>query len=165
MLLRKINKRRWDFVLTRPSWLPPGELPASPLADLNTSLDSNLSVWLIDEKQSNVKEVVVAMASRRDHVDIFDYAIFPEGILQDAKIAIDSSLADTPHALANQWHRDLLELSSSKLVNLARLISERGSVHRVEEQEVKEWLEQAIEKRSIDPEKMNKKLKEVIRVE
>jgi hypothetical protein len=164
VLLRKIDKRRWDVDLTRPSWLPTGDFPASPLADLNTSYDSNLSVWFI-EKEANVKEIVVAMASTRDHVDKFDYALFPESIVNDANIGIHTSPANTPHVVANQWHRDLLELSSSKLVNLARLISERGSFYRVKEKDVKEWLEQAIEKRSIDPEKMNKKLKEVIRVE
>ena len=165
MLLRKIDKRRWDLDLARPSWLPTGEFPASPLADLNTSYDSNLSVWLIDEKGSNVKEIVVAMASTRDHVDKFDYALFPESILQDAHIDMQTSPGSTAHVVANQWHRGLAALSANKLVSLARLISERGSFYRVGEKDVKEWLEEAIEKQSIDPKKMNKKLKEVIRVE
>jgi hypothetical protein len=90
-LLRRIDKRRWDWVGEEIPWLPAGELPAAPLTDLQTSIDSVLSVWQIQEDMSNLEEVVAAIAATRDTSDKFDYALFEMEFLAAAGIRPEST--------------------------------------------------------------------------
>ncbi|MBI2228860.1 MAG: hypothetical protein HYU46_07140 [Deltaproteobacteria bacterium] len=162
MLLRKIDKRRWDGECTNPPWLISGEAPSPPLADLNTSYTASLSVWLIDSAGSNTKQIVVALASTRDHIDKVDYALFPENLLVNAQIEMESSPANTAVGVVNSCHRNLMKLSAAKLLALAELVAAHGSFHRASEQEVRQWLEEAVQNKSIDSSKMNKRLREVL---
>jgi hypothetical protein len=145
-LLRHIDKRRWDRVGEEIPWLPAGELPAAPLGDLKTTVDSVLSVWEIQEDRSNLEEVVAALAATRDTSDKYDYALFEMELLAVAGIRPESTRGNSADDTINdQWHRNLVELTSSKLVQLARSIYEHGSCERVPERRVNELICYAVE--------------------
>lgn len=148
--------------MVRPSWVLAGDFCACPLQDLRVSNQGNLSVWVTDEQSSNVKDIVVAMASGRNHFDKVDYALFPESLLASANIEMQSWPGDTAHLIVNPCHRHLVKLSASKLVNLAWLISEHGTFHREQEEDVQEWLTEALEKRIVDVKRMNPELKKLM---
>ena len=162
MLLRKIDKRRWDGECTNPSWLISGESPSPPLADLNTSYRAGLSVWSTDATAANTKQIVVAMAATRDHIDKLDYALFPENVLENAQIELELETGNTPVSAVNSYHRNLLKLSAGKVLALADLIAAHGSFHRISEKDVGKWLDEAMQDKSIDISKMNKHLRKAL---
>lgn len=61
LILRKIEKGRWNSDPQAVPWLPPGEVQAQALLDLAPK-DNGLSVWLIEEDRSNLDRVVAALA-------------------------------------------------------------------------------------------------------
>ena len=146
LLLRgNIDNRRWDWAEVGIPWLPAGEFPAAPLADLKTSLASSLSVWHIEDDRSNLDRVIAALAANRQHPEKFDYILIAEHLLADAGLQAQGTMGSSKDPEANnQWHRDLVELTSSKLVQLARLIYQHAVRDRVLEPRVKELVASAV---------------------
>jgi len=68
-LIRRIRKARW----TLQAWLGEGELPSDVFLDLN-SKDNTLSLWLVEDDNSNLNRVLAAMAAQGSP-DAFDYAV------------------------------------------------------------------------------------------
>lgn len=64
-ILRKIRKNRW-YKTEEISWLPDNELQADALDDLRTKYNE-LSVYRIDENESNLDRVIAALATNTDN--------------------------------------------------------------------------------------------------
>lgn len=163
MLLRKVEKRRWEWLAEDMPWLPPGDIPAAPLGDLRTSPSSRLSVWYVEASKSNLELVIAAVAATRDHLDIFDYALFSEDLARQADIHVEATRGDSADVEANDtWHRDLVDLAASKLVALARLIRERGTVERMQERRVKIVIRHAVGTGRIEEGRLKPELRRAI---
>jgi hypothetical protein len=137
VLLRKVDKRRWDWLPGTTDWVPSGDIPAAPVADFKTSLDSKISVWHIESDNSNLERIIAGMAANCQNPDKFDYVVFPEAVLDEAGVAMETSAGDLPDKDANaKWHRDLVKISAMKLSTLVALIHQRGNVARYLEDDV-----------------------------
>ena len=44
-------------------WLDDGDVPADPMADFANTNENRLSIWLVDDEKTNLKQIVVAMAA------------------------------------------------------------------------------------------------------
>lgn len=160
LLLRKVDKRRWDWGDGDIPWLPAGEFPAAPLADLRASVESEISVWQVEEDKSNLMWVVAGLAATLNHLDKFDYTLFAMDLLGGVGIQANATRGESADARANEeWHRDLVELSSSKLVMLARLIHRHGELGRFLEGEVKDLIKQAVGAGRINKTKLKERLR------
>jgi len=113
-LLRVISKAKW----LRPTWLAAGEIPADAVSDLRTQ-DNTLSVWAVEADHSNVGRVVTAMAAMRVRLDKLDYTVVGEDQVRSLDIACVAKSMETPDAAVNGLHRDLDQLSGSKVLRLA----------------------------------------------
>ena len=51
-----------------------------------------------------------------------------------------SNPGDTPDAIANSWHRDLVELSASKLASLAQVMWNQVEPRRISEKSILEHI-------------------------
>ena len=157
MLLRKVDKRRWDWSPGTIDWVPSGDIPAAPVADFKTSLDSKISVWHVESDKSNLERIIAGMAATCPSPDKFDYVLFPEEVLKEAEVAAETSLGALPDKDANaKWHRDLVKISAAKLSTLVALIHRRGDVARYLEDDVIELIRKfseagLIEKKRIHP--------------
>ena len=69
-------------------------MPADPLGDLVTK-ENRLSVWQIDDDRSNLGDVIAALAASRDFLDTFDYALFNDELLAQARITRSRSAGVT----------------------------------------------------------------------
>ena len=150
-LLRKIRKARWNPQL-REEFGPFEEqdCPADCVADLGTS-NCRLSLWEIDDARSNLADVIVALATNADHLSNLDYALIPRDKLE-AIARLEATEGQTAHIQANQkWHRDLIDLSGRRLVDIAALIFSVAERRRVPEKEVTQMVRQALEKKALDP--------------
>jgi len=139
LLLRKIRKGRW-YKEPQPSWLCADDIPSDPLGDLVTS-ENSLSVWYIDDERANLRDVITAMAANRDHVSNFDYVLVGLEDVLSLNLKLESTEGGSPNKEANRrWHRDVIELSSAKLGQLAKLFYQKGQRDRVQEKIVRSMI-------------------------
>jgi len=157
LLLRKIRKNRWFLPDEGLPYLLEGEIPADPLVDLATSAN-RLSVWYIEADRSNLERVQVALASNGEYVSNFDYALFEDRLLEGLNVKISQTVGSTPDESANvEWHRDVEELSASKLAEIAKIVFHYCEKARVPEIEVAVKVRRAIESGQIVRSRLNGK--------
>lgn len=157
-LLIKITWPKW---YTDVPWLPPEDLQAVALFDLRFS-DNMLSVWKIEDDQSNVDRVVAALAANRPdkNIENFDYALVEEPSVLNLNIKMVNHPGTTPDDGANrEWHYNLIELSVSKIVALAHLIRKYGQFKRLLPSQVKDLLLRAVRDGHITLEHLPEKLR------
>ena len=124
LLLHTVRQARW---LKEPAaeWLRSGDVPADAVSDLRTT-DNKLSVWEVAEDRSNLERIVRAIAVGRHEIASTGYIIFDSALLTEVGIDSMREKGATQDATANEWHRDLVQLSGNKLVALTRGVLERG---------------------------------------
>lgn len=143
LLLRKVRKAKWLEDKNLP-WLPTGELQADALTDIATDNGNELSVWVIDDSRSNVQQIIVALAIQRNVIANLDYVLIDVAALDTLRIARRRSLGNTIYEQAKQWHVDLVELSATKLFQLAKHIQVNCKPVRVQEREVVRYIAEAV---------------------
>lgn len=151
-LLRTIRKAKW-YKNENVPWLAEDELQADALADLSTK-DNELSVWHIEDDRSNLEQVVTALAAGRDYIANLDYALFDQQILSAINIKIKDTKGGSPDEKVNSWHRDLVELSATKLMELAKAIQTKAVKERVLPKDIVRLIKQAVESGRINRAKL-----------
>ena len=159
LLLRKVTKPKWNHSLDL-SWLRQGEMPADPMTDLKTE-DNKLSMWHVEDDESNLDQVVTAIAATRDHLENVDCVLLDQRDIVHLDINVGRTAGDTPLSEANLWHCDMAHLSAQKLVELAGVMWERSRAERRLKKAVRQLLVSAVESGRID----SSGLKETLRNE
>lgn len=157
-VLRKIRKAKW-YKHEAVHWLPEGELQADALSDLATK-DNELSVWRVNDDRSNLEDVIAALGASSSVVSNLDYALFN----QDALVQIDVRMKVTKGTTIDErvntsWHSDLVELSASKLIDVARAILAKGEITRVPEKKVLELITSAVASGRIDSARLDERIR------
>ena len=147
LLLRTIRKPRWYGDM---AWLEEGKAQADALRDLETR-DNKLSVWHVEDDESNLQQVVAAVSCKRDQASNLDYALFDQDVLARISARIEHTVGETLHNEANaRWHRHIVELSAEKTAELANIIMECGTRVRISEAKVVELIRQAVASGAVD---------------
>ena len=123
MLFRVLNKKlkwMWEEPIT---WLDDGDIPADPLNNLATS-DNTLSVYEVNNDRWRIERVAAAMvAGRNKSIDDIEFIAFDQSILDEVGIVLDPTKRGTTcDKEVNLWHRDMIEISATKLVAFAKRI-------------------------------------------
>lgn len=148
-LLRKIRKAKW-YKNDAFQWLAENDIQADALGDLGTK-DNRCSFWHILEDKSNLALVVCAVAAGGDSVSNFDFAIFEEALLAEHQIKVEHTPGVSYDHNANEtWHRDLSELSISKIMALVTIISSKAERSRFQQREVLRLLVEGVRNGRID---------------
>ena len=158
LLFHKIRQARWYLTENISSWMPEGDIPGDPLADLQTT-ENKLSVWIVEASECNVEQIVTALAANRKHFANLDYALFDEALLCTVDIGIKRSTGATPDKKANDsWHRDLVEVSAKRLVQLAKKMLTESRRTRIDKNKVRELIEEGLNTGRLDRELMDDEL-------
>jgi len=152
LFLRIIRKAKW-YKNEQVPWLPEGELQADTLTDLSTK-SNELSVWHIEDDRSNLEQVVTALAAGRDNIASLDYALFDQQTLLAINIKIKETKGGSPDEKVNSWHRDLVELSATKLMALAKVIQTEAVKGRILPKDIIRLIKQAIASGQIERAKL-----------
>jgi hypothetical protein len=111
---------------------------------------NKLSVWIVDDNRSNLPRIICALAANSESVSNIDYALLPEAALP-LDIKVDHTKGDSADDLMNsQCHRDLIELSIQRVMDLATSIGALGERGRVSEKHVAGLLEEGIQTGRLD---------------
>jgi uncharacterized protein (DUF2267 family) len=79
-----------------------------------------------------------------------DYALFDQQIVTEINIKFINTRGDSPDEQVNSWHRDLIELSASKLIELAKAIQTQAEIKRIQVQDVIQLVAEGISSGRID---------------
>ena len=155
-VLRIISKAKW--IPFEKSGFCVGQVQADAMNDLKTK-DNKLSIWILDEEKSNLERVVAAVASKREKLSKFDYAVFDLKLVDKMKIKREVTKGDSPDLNTNNLHNDLVELSTKELYKLANAIQFKSTKGRFLGEDVKNLIQENINKGNIDFDKMNQKIR------
>lgn len=151
-VLRKIRQSKW-YPDPRAGWPLERGLQADALGDLLTQRNK-LSVYLVDEQRSNLARVATALAANAKSLAHLDYVMFDENELAALDIKRESSVGDTSDDEVNAVHVNLVELSVSKLVNLALVFQKKGASNRFQRNAVKQMILKGIKDGNLDRDKI-----------
>ena len=155
--LIKVTWGKWQ---TDEPWLPPGELPANALFDLKFP-NNKLSVWSIEDGNTNLDRVIAALAVNKGKtsIDNVDYILLEQMTIEELGIKMEKSRGATPDVSANdEWHFDLIELTVSKIVSIARCIKEL-EIFRKREPQVKDLIRIGLKGNHFDLNLVDEKLR------
>jgi hypothetical protein len=159
LALRFINSDlNWEITPEDKMWLLDDEIPADPLSDLKTK-NNTLSVYFINDDKADLTRCVSAYASARDKIVEIHCVIFDVRIVQELKIEIHQSEGNLSDEYVNKIHRNLIQLSSQKLVNLAIRIINENETYEFTRDQVYRLIHESLEKNWLDPNKIPDKLK------
>lgn len=154
LLLRKLDqKRRWDSR----EWLVEPDFQADAFRCLAT-IDNKLSVYLLSNTNDQLGRAIAALALARDHIAQIDVALAPTDVLEECEIQYQVTEGKTPDPEVNDWHRDLVELSSARLVRLATAIRVRGEIRRYNARKVEAFVRSTIESNNVAGASVNPKM-------
>jgi hypothetical protein len=119
LILRKIRKNKWCNTESL-SWLQEGEIQADAFNDVATK-SNTLSVWEVADDKSDLEQVIIALASSCDNLSNLDYAVINSDLLKDIGIQSIATEGNTIYSKANPLHRDLVDLTASKLLRSLKL--------------------------------------------
>jgi len=157
LFLRTVRLNKWHpYPPEECNWLPKGELHADPLADLATTRGA-LSIWRIEDGETDERRVIAALASRRDSLQSIDYIVFGSDILKRLNIQVERSEGQSADNEINKsWHCDMIQLSAWKLVEFAEtvVIHENVIPKRITKGRLKEFIQDAVSAKQVDPGEM-----------
>lgn len=161
LLLRKTPRSKW-YKNPHVPWLPEGELQADALGSLQTK-DNKLSLWYIEDDNSNLDQVLTALATTFDGPSNIDIALIDSQIVLDNGFKIETTKGATKIEDANKyWHRNLIELTANKLMQLAQIIMKYACFKRIPEEKILSLVYQAIDAGTIDKAQLKETFQEYL---
>jgi len=118
-LVRKINKAKWLQIDIETS----KDVSADAITLCLKTNQNCLSVWRI-ETDRELENAVLAIVSAQDRLEAIDIVVLDESALLKSRIEIDISPGLTPVSDLVNHHRDLKNLTLSKLKEISTLIVE-----------------------------------------
>lgn len=160
LLIRKINKSKWYQIDIKND----NDVSADAITNCLKTTKNTLSVWSI-ENENDIEKAILAIASNLDHIETIDVVILNDEKLQEFGIKIITSMGNTPIESLKEIHRDLSELTFSKLGHIKDHIVERirnDKIKRFTKGDLKKLLKKAIEKGFLELDDLNESVRSKI---
>lgn len=135
-LVRKINKAKWYQIDIMES----DDVSADAITNCLKTTKNTLSVWHI-ETEDDLEKAVLAIVANQDHLDTIDVVILDEPSLTNYNLNIVASPGETPVISLIEAHRDIAELSFTKLGQVKEHI-----VQRIRNQKLKRYTVSSLKK-------------------
>lgn len=158
IVFREIGSRvPWNEKLEEEDWLSDEDIRADALKSFKSD-HNTLSVYVYEDV-THIKRIIGAFCAARDNVSKLDYALFDESLLNDIKVLQEATPAiNVPDSEVANWHRDLVKLSGTKVLELAKIIKQKGEIKRAQDVEVGKAINKLITLKLIDETKLKASL-------
>ena len=162
LVLRKTRTNTiWDKSANEFSWLEKGDIAADAVTDLATS-DNDLSIYVINDDLSQLDRCLSALAASRMRLIPLDYILFDKSVIDRLGLetnAVEGNLLDIE---VNKLHRNIIELSASKLIKLSNIIMDECKLKRILDDQVANIIANSINNKWIKAKSIHKNLLEDI---
>lgn len=165
-LLRKINQNKWktNIPLTRQTYT------ADSITGCIRTSQNTLSLWkstTTDFNDSDVEELVIALATTTDRPDPIDVIWFNRNELEEKGFKLEDSEGKTPYEAINNRHCDIINMNYEKLGDLAEYIiqkftSDDNNFKRFPKSTVLNLVKKKVQNGDIDIRKLKDKWKTAI---
>jgi hypothetical protein len=118
LFLRRSDNKKW-LPLENGLWLQEGDICADPVGELATK-NNTLSLYEVEDDRANLTRIIAAMAATRNDFQHFQYSLVDRNLIEELNIKLVKIPGDTPDDIVNNYHYDLIEISGSKLISLAK---------------------------------------------
>ncbi len=148
LLVRKINKAKWFQVDIEND----SDVSADAVTNCLRTTNNTLSVWQINTEK-DLDNAVLALVTKHEHLETIDIIILEESSIKDYNISIVASPGETPIDKLAQNHRDLAELTFSKIGSIKDYIVERirtDNLRRYTKGSLKKLIQLAIKEGTIE---------------
>ena len=125
-ILRKVKKANWRY--DDQEWLSVDEIQSDVLNDLQ-SKQNKLSIWIVEDDESNLNRILAALSANRDNPSNLDYVLLDFEILEELGIKHERTNGNTiDEELNKQYHIDFKYLSTQKILDLSFVIKKSGDI-------------------------------------
>jgi len=147
-LLRKSENKKW-LPPEKATWLNEGDIHADPLGDLATK-GNTLSLYELEDDQTNLNRVIAAIAATKDNVPHFQYTLIDRYEIESLGIKIKKTKGGTADSVVNDCHYDLIELSGYQIVSLAKMLLLKGTRTQMLKDNVKKEIIESVRQGFLD---------------
>lgn len=125
---RKFSRAKW----VKPSFIKDDDIPADAITLCLKTADNKLSLWDCTEQKLSIEDVVLALATglKVDKLEKMHVIAFQKDELHAAGLTLVSSDGETQVVDMVDRHMDLVELTLSKLANLAKIMANQIDTER-----------------------------------
>ncbi len=138
LILREVQNVMWWSVFREAAedWLPDSECRGDALKSLR-STDCSLSIFRLEEDSTEQMErMLAAFAAQRGRAADLDFAILAEPDFIGLGLRLANAPGKTPDSVVNSWHRNIVELSASRIQQLAMCLQSQATFCRKREKDV-----------------------------
>lgn len=122
IVVRRINRAKWQQVLDENNIT---DSSADAITNCLKTTKNDLSVWKIDSIDDlNIAILALITGSQQTKLSKIDYVYFEENDLSDRGLSLNETIGDTVIEAYKDKHRDISELTYSKLGVIKDLIIE-----------------------------------------
>lgn len=156
------NIHRWDGTvnLNRPD----AKVCGDAITDLKTS-NNMLSVWNVDGEEQ-INESVAVIALGRERLDKVSYVILENNVIEnEINLSFQNNAGKCKPITKEEIlkrHRDIVELDSAQLENLAAYMLNRVQEEQnatKDEEDIKKIVAKMVDEKKVDPSKIKEKLR------
>ena len=147
LILREVQNVMWWSVFRESTegWLSASECRGDALKSLR-STDCSLSIFRLEEDSpDHLERTLAAFAAQRPEPDKLDFAILTESDFVGLGLKLTDALGETPDSVVNSWHRNIVELSTARIQQLATCLQSHATFCRKREKDVLRLIKKALE--------------------
>lgn len=140
-LIRKISYSKWKPCQSK----SPGEYDADAITACTKTTNNTLSVWRTNNPDLNAKEnkeLITAIASIQQTLDVMDLVVLKEEAFINSGFAVVATLGDSKIESMNANHRDLSDVNYNKLgfvsQNIVHAVGDKSTYKRFSIAEVQD---------------------------
>jgi hypothetical protein len=119
-LLRQIKYNRW-LTDNEEVWVERGTAPADIAPDFAAE-KNRLSLWIVDEQQTNLNRIILALVGNRSSLQHFEYVLFEDLVLEQYRIDRKQTPVDILDPEVASMHIDINVEDIDGLAQLAKAI-------------------------------------------
>lgn len=159
ILIRKIKRAKWQEIVDKDNKL---DTSADAITNCLKTFNNDLSVWKIDS-MSDLNSAILCLitGSQQSSLSKIDYIFFDEETLIKNGLILNETPGDTVIDSLKNLHRDISQLTYSKLGIIKTLIIEfleKNDDHFFSRADLKKLLKSAIDEGIVKIEDLNKEL-------
>ncbi|MCK8143374.1 hypothetical protein MW871_15895 [Flavobacterium sp. I-SCBP12n] len=118
ILVRRINRAKWDQVD-----ISNDDSSADAITLCLKTSNNDLSTWLVDS-EAEIDTAILALitGSRQENLSTIHIVYFDETVITEKSLSLNSTLGDTIINSLTNKHRDISELTYSKLGSVKEIV-------------------------------------------
>lgn len=144
LVLRKTRDNLiWDDSTDECPWLDENDIASDPVTDLATK-NNSLSIYIIQDNRSELSRCLSALAAQRMCLQKLDYILFDTTVIDQLQLRTDDQQGDLKDKEVNRLHKNIIELSASKLIQLTKAIMSNCHKDRLLDEEVAKIIHESV---------------------